>query len=222
MEKFNSLAGWIRNNNICSLVASLDGNVGISSYKKRDVAPCSKQFQSKRKNTLRILLIVYVGLTVLETVALKICGMSVFDAVTHSFATIATGGFSTKNLSIAHFNSVAVESVIMVFMIFSGIHFGILFMTLIGSKLILFKSTVVHYYVAALLIGTFISAYDIYGHYSSSWWEALRFASFQVISLGTSTGFANADSSVWPALSKVILMFFALQCCMCRLNVGWN
>jgi len=212
---WRSLTHWLGGLGIIIFVLSLLPSMGMSGLVliRNEMSPLARNnFRANAKNTLRILLIVYVGLTVLETVALKICGMSVFDAVTHSFATIATGGFSTKNLSIAHFNSVAVESVIMVFMIFSGIHFGILFMTLIGSKLILFKSTVVHYYVAALLIGTFISAYDIYGHYSSSWWEALRFASFQVISLGTSTGFANADSSVWPALSKVILMFFALQC----------
>lgn len=212
---WRSLTHWLGGLGIIIFVLSLLPSMGISGLVliRNEMSPLARNnFRANAKNTLRILLLVYVGLTVLETIALMLCGMNLFDSVTHSFATIATGGFSPKNTSIAYYNSVAVESVIIVFMILSGIHFGTLFMTLVRGKLILFKSTVVRYYIAALLIGTLISAYDIHGSYASSWWESLRYASFQVISLGTSTGFANADSSVWPALSKVILMFFALQC----------
>ena len=84
-------------------------------------------FRHTARKTLKILFSIYVGLTLLETISLLFCGMNFFDAITHSFATIATGGFSTKNIGIAHYNSVPIEIVIIIFMILSGIHFGLLF-----------------------------------------------------------------------------------------------
>ena len=138
--------------------------------------------------------------------------MSLFDAVTSSFATIATGGFSVRNLSIAYYNSIPNESVITVFMILSGIHFGLLFMAARGKFGAIWRSTVVRYYIGALFAGVVLVAISVHGRVYEHWPEALRHASFQVISLGTSTGFASADSSVWPPFAILIMIFFTLQC----------
>lgn len=169
-------------------------------------------FRFRTKRTLQILLSVYIGLTVLQTVVMMIQGMSLFDAITHSFATIATGGFSTKNTSIAFFQNPALEVTIIIFMILSGIHFGLIYQLLTGQIRDFFKSTVVQYYLAALFIGTSLVAINIYGAVYPDWWTSLRMAAFQVTSVGTSTGFANADSSIWPGFSQLILIFFTLQC----------
>jgi trk system potassium uptake protein TrkH len=180
---------------------------------RAEISPLAKNnFQYRAQKTLRILLTVYVSLTLLETISLIVCGMSLFDAVTHSFATIATGGFSVKSLSIAHYDSIAIESVISIFMILSGIHFGLLFLAAGGKFRAMWRSTVVRYYIGALFAGVILVSISIYGRVYSDWIDALRHASFQVISLGTSTGFASADSSGWPAFAILIMIFFTLQC----------
>lgn len=169
-------------------------------------------FLYNTRKILRILLSVYVGLALLETIFLSIFGMNLFDAITHSFATIATGGFSTKNLSIAHYNSVPIEIVIIIFMILSGMHFGLLFSTLFERSKKIFKSIIVRYYVLAIVIGILITSFSLFKNPYKNWFEALRYAAFQITSIGTSTGFANTDSSIWPSLAQMLVIFFALQC----------
>jgi len=177
-------------------------------------------FLYNSKQIIRILLIIYVGLTLLETIALSIAGMSFFEAVSHSFATIATGGFSPKNLSIAHYNNLSVEIIIMIFMLLSGIHFGLLFNTILGRKKNIFRSSIVRYYLLSLLFGVVIVAANLYfnGYYNLS--DSIRFSAFQVISLGTTTGFATIDSAIWPHFSIMVLLFFTLQCAMAGSTSG--
>jgi trk system potassium uptake protein TrkH len=179
-----------------------------------EMSPLAREnFQQRAKQTVRILVSVYVGLTALETLSLIFCGLTFFDAITHSFATIATGGFSTKNNSIASFNSPLVETVIMIFMILSGINFALLFLAVFGKLEKLWQSSAVRYYLGALAIGIIVVTISIHNtnHYQS-WLNALRYGAFQILSIGTSTGFATADSSIWPSLSHMLLIFFALQC----------
>jgi trk system potassium uptake protein TrkH len=190
----------------------------VSSFRmklsKMEISSLSRDnFRYKVKQTIRIISSVYFGLTLAEIILLHIAGMSLFDAVNHSFATIATGGFSTKNLSIASFDSIAIEIIIMVFMLLSGIHFGLLFTAISGKSTSLFKSPIVRYYLGSIIIGALIvSANNKFSGVYDSWPTALREGFFQVISIGTTTGFANGDSSVWPGFSILILFFFTIQC----------
>lgn len=186
---------------------------GIKVLYQSETSPLARDnFQQRARRTVQILVSVYAGLTALETIALMFCGMSLFDAVTHSFATIATGGFSPKNNSIIYYNSVAVETVIMIFMVLSGINFVLLYSAILGRFGKLWHSSVVRYYLGALFVGIIISTIDIHGSEYQSWGSAFRYASFQILSVGTSTGFATADSSIWPAFSQIMLIFFSLQC----------
>jgi len=169
-------------------------------------------FQYRTKRTLQIILVVYVGLNLLETLALVLLGVNLFEAITHSFATIATGGFSPKNSSIASYDSVAVEMVIIVFMILSGIHFGLIFVAVTGKIQKIWKSSVVRYYIAAMAAGVILVGINVHGNIYQSWSDAFRYAAFQLISLGTSTGFATADTAVWPPFAILVLIFFSLQC----------
>lgn len=206
---------WIGGVGIIVFVLAALPSMGTASmvlYRTETSALAIKDFRYRTRETLKIILYVYIGLTAIETIALMIAGLSPFDAVTHSFATIATGGFSTKNTSVAFFNSVAVESIIILFMLLSGIHFGLLFMFVSGKIRPLYESTIVRYYLISILLGTFAVAINICGSTYDSWGEAIRYAAFQVVSIGTSTGFANADSSLWPAFSMLVLLFFTLQC----------
>ena len=169
-------------------------------------------FKFQTRKVLQILLYVYCGLILLETILLSIFGMNPFDALLHSFATIATGGFSTKNLSIAYYNSPVIEIIIMIFMILSGIHFGLLFATITGLSFNIFKSTVVRFYLFLMLSGIILVSADLYLNKINSLSESLRYSAFQVISLGTSTGFATADSASWSGFTHMILIFFTILC----------
>ncbi|MDX9770774.1 MAG: potassium transporter TrkG [Tenuifilaceae bacterium] len=171
-------------------------------------------FRYKARKIIHVLIIVYVGLTLVQTIALALAGMSVFDAINHSFATIATGGFSTKNLSVAGFNSPSIDIIIMVFMVLSGIHFGLLYNTLTLKSENIFKSPVVRAFIAVLAIGIVLVSGKLYLSGTYSLWESLRYGAFQVISLGTTTGFATADSAFWPPFAHIILIYFTIQCAM--------
>lgn len=171
-------------------------------------------FKYRAREILRILLYVYLGLTILETILLNLAGMSFFDAINHSFATIATGGFSTKNISIAYYNSISIEVIIMVFMVFSGVHFGLTFNTILGNKNNLFKSSIFKTYITFLLVGVILVSLKLYLSDMYPWWQSVRYAAFQVISLGTTTGFATIDTANWPSFTQIILIYFTIQCAM--------
>ena len=206
---------WLGGMGIIMFVLSVLPSMGIASMvlARVEMSPIAQEnFRGNARSTLKVLFYVYVGLTFLEIISLMLCGMSLFDSIIHSFATIATGGFSSKNSSIAHYNSLAIEIVIIIFMILSGMHFGLIFSVFFKRSKNIFKSSIVRYYIFALFIGTILTAINLYGHTFTSFLESLRYSAFQIISVGTSTGFANADSSVWPALSQFLLIFFALQC----------
>jgi trk system potassium uptake protein len=182
-------------------------NAEISSLSKLN-------FRFSSRKIVQVLAVVYLSLTLLETIILTYFGMSVFDAVNHSFATIATGGFSTKNLSIAAFNSIGIETTIMVFMILSGIHFGLIYGTIALQKENIFSSSLVRTFIVVLITGIILVTLKLYFSGSYDLWTSLRYASFQVISLGTTTGFATEDTAHWPIFTQIILIYFTIQCAM--------
>jgi trk system potassium uptake protein TrkH len=188
------------------------GKPGMILYRTEMSSLAVNNFRYRSQKTLQILVVIYVGMTAVETVSLLFCGMNLFDAITHSFATIATGGFSPKNASIAYYKSAPVEIIIMIFMILSGIHFGLLFTAVSGNISDMWKSSIVRYYLVALSIGVTITTLNVHGNQFQGWAEALRYSAFHVISLGNSTGFATADTSVWPSFAQLVLIFFTLQC----------
>ncbi|MEN9443116.1 MAG: hypothetical protein RIS47_6, partial [Bacteroidota bacterium] len=180
-----------------------------------EVSDLSKSnFKFRSKKILQVLAFVYVLLTALETGLLCWAGMSFFDAINHSFSTIATGGFSTKNMSVAFYNSITIEVIITTFMVLSGIHFGLLFATITFRKKNIFTSPVVQAYFGMMVVGTFIIAIKLYFSDMYPFWTAVRYASFQVASVGTTTGFATVDTANWPSFTQIILIYFTIQCAM--------
>jgi trk system potassium uptake protein TrkH len=185
--------------------------VKISLYKFEMSNLAMDNFKFRARKVLSIVLFVYIGLTLAETILLWILGMGLFDSVCHAFSTIATGGFSTKNMSIAHYNSFGIELVIMIFMLLSGIHFGLLYSAFTSNFRLIFKSEIVRFYLITTLVGICIVAFNIYKTNYPTLLESFRYASFQLISLTTTTGFATAGSEVWPPLCIIILLYFMMQ-----------
>jgi trk system potassium uptake protein len=181
---------------------------------KVEISALSKEnYKFKTQETIKVISYVYVGLTVIQTICLMLAGMNFFDALNHAFSTVSTGGFSTRNESIKSFHSFPIELIIMIFMYLSGLHFGLLYATIIGRTTNIFKSSVTKFYTATLLIAGFVVSADllITGQLNS-WSEALRQSFFQVISYASTTGFATTDTSVWPHVAILFLIYLSFQC----------
>ncbi len=192
-----------------------------SSIYKTEVSGLSMlNFKMPPRHIGRTITLVYISLNLTETLILWAVGMNLFDAVCHSFATIATGGFSTKNLSIAAYNNVWIEVVISIFMVLGGMHLGMLYSTFKGHKNNIFRSKVVRSYVTIFVIGIILVALKLTADGVYGWWESLRHASFQIISLVTTTGFATVDTTVWPMFTIVLLIYFSIQCAMIGSTTG--
>lgn len=154
---------------------------------------------------------IYAGLTAVLIILLSIAGMTVFDAVCHAFATMATGGFSTKSASVASFESGYIDVIITVFMFLAGINFSLHFYALRGNLSRFGKSSEFRFYTSVVIVATAIVTINIMNGGGYSFYSALRYASFQVVSIMTTTGFATADYELWPVLSQMLLislMFF--------------
>jgi len=170
-------------------------------------------YRYRRTNVPRIMLSVYVGLTVMETLLLMAAGMSFFDAVNHSFSTIATGGFSTKNASIMHFDSPVIDIIIIVFMILASMHFGVIYAMVIKKSFAPVKNSVTVYYLKVIFVLSIFITFILMlqGGYSS-FGKALLDSVFQVASYISTTGFGNADNALWPMLANIFLLFAAFHC----------
>lgn len=192
-----------------------------SSLYKTEVSNLSRMnFKTKARQIARVIGIVYISLTLLETIILWSLGMTFFDAICHSMSTIATGGFSTKNTSMTFYNNIWMEFTIVVFMVLSSLHFGMLYVTIMGRKPNLFHSKSVRSYFLLIIIGIFAVAFKLYHDSTYSLFDSFRHSLFQVTSLVSTTGFATVDTSVWPVFTVIILIYFTLQGSMVGSTAG--
>lgn len=181
-------------------------NLEMSSMAKEN-------FRYRTQKIVQILLMVYVGLTVACFLLLHMAGMGWFDAVNNAFSTVATGGFSTRNLSIAYYNSAWIEMIMVFFMVVSGLHFGLIFATLTGKGNNIFKSEISRYYLLFILTGSLVVSCSLWiNNIYPTFLTSLRYGVFQVATITSTSGFATADSSVWPPLAIMILLVCTFQC----------
>ena len=117
-------------------------------------------YRYRSSRTVWIICLVYLSLAIVETILLWVSGMSLFDAVNHSFSTIATGGFSTKNTSIAYFDSRIIEGIVIFFMVISGMHFGMIFHFATTGSFKVFKNPVVRFYLGTIAVMTLLVAFE--------------------------------------------------------------
>jgi trk system potassium uptake protein len=178
---------------------------GMQLYKAEVPSPVPDKLKPRIRDTALILWKVYALFTVAETLLLVIGGMTFFDALNHAFTTMPTGGFSTKNASIANFDSVYIDVVITVFMLLAGINFSLHYQLLKGRPLAFWKDSECRFYLAMCLILTLVVGADIYRTVYADAGQALRYAAFQVVSILTTTGYATADYELWPGMSQIII-----------------
>ena len=172
-----------------------------------------ENFRYRTQIIVQILLVVYLGLTALSTLSLKLAGMNWFDALCHGMSASSTSGFSTKNASIAFFNSPIIESILILTMATAGIHFGLIYATVTGKRNNLFRSEVTRHYLAIILGASLLIAISLFaaGNYHTLS-ASFRHALFQVTSLITTSGFATADTNLWTPFAIIILIFCSMIC----------
>ena len=179
-----------------------------------EMSSLSKEgYKYRSSKVIHVIVLVYLGITLTSTLALWAAGMPLFDAVNHGFSITATGGFSTKNLSIGYFDSDLINVVAMVFMAVSAMHFGLIYAVFATRSLKPLNNSVVKFYLGSIVVISVVIMLSlmINGEYVS-WGRAWLDASFNVVSYMSTTGFAICDNSTWPLLAGVMLMVVAIQC----------
>ncbi len=190
-------------------VLPLAGDRNMHIMRAEVPGPVVGKVVPKARQTARILYLIYLGLTVAETILLLCGGMSFYEALLHAFATAGTGGFSTRALSIGAFNSVYIEMVIATFMLLFGINLSLYFLILVGSWREAAKNEELKWFLGVVLFAIVTIAINI-RHIYGGVGESLRYAYFQVASIISTTGFSTADFVQWPHYSQtmlVLLMF---------------
>ena len=194
------------------ILPSLGTNkMALSGIELSSLAKDNYRFRTQM--VAKILLVTYIGLTIISTLALKFAGMRWFDAVNHAMSASATGGFSTKNASVGFYDSPLIEWILIVVMFLSSLHYGLIYSTFTRKANNIFRSEVVRVYVAiivaaTLFIGTSLYFADIYPNIFTS----LRKSVFQTVSLITTTGFATADTNLWTPFAVIILIILSIIC----------
>jgi trk system potassium uptake protein TrkH len=192
-------------------VLPLLGVGGMELYHAESSGIAKDRLTPKLRNTAIALWKIYVSLTVLCAVGYFLSGMSIFDAVSHSFSTVAIGGFSTHDGSIGYFNSATIETIAMIFMFLAGINFSLHFVAWNNRSLVDYiKDSEFKTYAMVLICSSIIviTALSLNGQYESAN-ETVRHSLFQTISIATTTGFTSQNYSSWPAAIPVFLIMMS-------------
>ena len=207
---------WLGGMGIVTLTVALLPLLGVGGFqliKAETTGPEKGKVTAKITTTAKAMWIIYSVLTVIELVLLKICGMDFVDALSHAFATLGTGGFSTRNASIGGFNSVAIETIITIFMFLAGINFSLFYYIFRRNfKEVQENSELKAYTWITIIVILAITLFTLPNYHN--FWTSLRYSSFQTVSLLTTTGFATADFETWPYAAQFFcfLLFFIGGC----------
>lgn len=214
---WRSLTQWIGGMGIIVLTIAifpLLGIGGVELFVAEATGPTSDKIHPRIKETAKRLWMIYVGLTTLLTIILYFGGMTFFDAVNHALTTMATGGFSTKNDSMMHYSSAAIQYPIIFFMFLSGINYTVIYYSLIGNFKKVWQSDEFKTYVFLVASLIFAVTVVVYQVTELPLEESFRSVAFQIISIITTTGFVSADYTAWtPALTMLFFTLFSIGAC---------
>jgi len=200
---------WMGGVGVLVLILALLPKAGEGSVylmRAESPGPIKSKLVPKVGDTAKILYSIYLTLTAAEIICLRIAGMNWYEAITHAFTTISTGGFSVKNASIAAYNSMAVDWIIIVFMFLSGVNFSLLYFAVRRNFKAVFQSEELRFYTCLI----FGSAVLITANLVAMGGRELNFktftdALFQVVTVATTTGYATVDYALWPTFACVII-----------------
>lgn len=208
MAFWRSLTHWVGGMGVLvfvMVITSVGEKNSMHLMRAEVPGPEASKLVPKARTTSRILYLMYLGLTALEVIFLLFGGMNLFDAVVHAFSTAGTGGFSNRGASIAFYDSAYIDAVITIFMILFGINFNLYYFLILTNVKEVLRNEELRVYLGIIAASVFVISFNIMDLYGSLG-KAVRFASFQVASVITTTGFCTANYELWPELSKCILL----------------
>jgi trk system potassium uptake protein TrkH len=214
---WRSLTQWIGGMGIIVLsiaILPIFGLNGMQLYAAEVTGLTYEKLSPRISDTAKMMWTTYVILTALEVLGLWLCGMPIFDAICHSFSTIATGGFSTKNNSLEFYDSAAIHYLVTFFMFISGINFVILIYLVRGKARNFFRDEELRWYAVAVLLFALMLTAGLYiarpGWTMMHMERSFRDSLFTVISAMTSTGYTISDYMYWPVVAWVVIFFLML------------
>jgi len=216
---WRSMTHWLGGMGIVVLSMAILPWLGLGAqqlYRAEVPGPTSDRMTPRIADSARILWGVYVVLSLVQTLLLKLGGMSLFDAWCHTCGTMATGGFSTRQESLAFYHSAYIDGVVTVFMFLAGANFTLHFRALKGDWRCLWRDEEFTFFLAVCLLASLSVAFMLVGRDivttagtrlpEVSFPTAFRYAAFQVVSQVTTTGYVTADFSLWPAYCGAVLV----------------
>ena len=206
---WRSFTHWAGGMGVLVLSLALIPKMGARSIhlmRAESPGPSTDKLVPRVANNAKILYEIYVALSIFMVAALLVCGMNLYDALVHMFGAAGTGGFGTYATSIAHFDSVAVDIVVGVFMALFGVNFSLYYFLIHRNWRAALGNSEFRWYAGILLTVSAIIAVNIMPLYNGNFFTALRYSFFQASSVMTTTGYATADFDLWPQLSRVLLV----------------
>lgn len=207
---WRSQTQWMGGMGVLVLALALIPKLGEGSVylmRAESPGPIKSKLLPRLGDTAKVLYIIYIGLTAAEVLCLKLAGMNWYDAIVHSFTTISTGGFSPMNASIAAYDSLLIDWIIIVFMFLSGVNFSLLYFALLRNFKAVFESEELRLYAGVTVVAAVLIIVDLVAQ--GGWLvnlETVTHAVFQVVTLMTTTGYMTADYVLWPTFSQVVLV----------------
>ncbi|MBC2575314.1 TrkH family potassium uptake protein [Peptostreptococcus canis] len=209
---WRSFTHWIGGMGVLVFVMAiipLAGSKSVHIMKAEVPGPTMDKLVPKTKQTAKILYFIYVALTLFEIIFLMLGKMPLFDSIVHAFSTAGTGGFSIKSDSIGHYDSAYIDGVITIFMILFGINFNLFYLAILNKFSRIVRSEELRVYLIIILTAIVLITIDLRNVYDTIP-EAIRYASFQVATIITTTGFMTTDFNLWPHFSRSILLILML------------
>jgi len=205
---WRSFTIWLGGMGILALTLAIFPAIGVGGYqifKAETTGPIAEKIVPRIKDTAKILYVIYAGLTIIQVVLLWAGGMTFFESLIHTFSTVGTGGFSSRNTSIGAYNNSFIVYVISIFMILCGINFSLFYDLLKGRWKNVLMNSELRLYLGVITVSTLLITFNLYGKVYNSIFETFKHALFQVSSIITTTGFTTVDFNKWPEFSKSIL-----------------
>jgi len=209
---WRSFTHWLGGMGVLILTTALLPSLGVSStylIRAESPGPITSKLVPKASQSSKILYGIYLALTAVEVVILRLAGMPWYDALVHSFGTAGTGGFSIKNLSIGAYGNPAFEIIITVFMLLFSINFALYFLLLCGKVRQVLKSDELRFFLGMVAVSTAAIAWNLRTVFDSVG-DSIRHAAFQVASIVSTTGYSSTDFDAWPEFSRVFLVVLML------------
>lgn len=206
---WRSMTQWLGGMGIIILSVAILPFLGVGGrqlFKAEVPGPVKDKLEPRIAETARSLWLVYVIITLAGFIFLLFGGMSVFDSVNHIFCAMATGGFSTKDSSVAWFNSAYIDGVLVAFMVIAGMNFTLHYRLLTGDFRTFYRDSEARFFLGTILVATLLITLDLRLNVMADLAKAFRYAIFQVSSIMTTTGFVTDNFAKWPAFSQIILL----------------